>query len=334
MRNALPLALVLAITAPAPAHALGQPDHQRVVLRSCTDAALPESFCLSVARAAYDTDAESWLDPIAHAQIPEGGEACAAADATRARLDQLVAAIRSELAAATQQSDGGASLGDAARNLGRALHTLEDACAHSGMPNPQHAFLTDSDLCRGTHESPDIQPEAFACADRITDDTFRLFVGDVIAAGLDPEALAAADSSSWTRYPNLGEVCDFMDSAQSWDGVDRRWNNDVVLPYLAAAFDPNDHSTAICHGDPNAIARTPDPNRDVSARSTCALVDSFCLSSDLTRNDIAPPFYNVDGARPVGGCSLAPRRSPAGCALLLSLALGFAAVCRRSLRRP
>ena len=293
---------LLLLTAAAPAHALNQPDHQSIALAACSEAGLPLTFCLSVARAAYDVDAESWSEPSAHAQIADRGDACAAADQTEARLETLGARIRASLARATA-SDVGSALGDTAHDLGRALHTIQDDCAHSGMPNAQHAALTDSDLCNGTQSSPDIQPEALACAARESEVALRAFVLAVTDAGLAPDALAAADATDWTRYPALGDVCDFIDSAVAWDGVDRRWNNDVVLPALASAFRGalagHPPAGTLCPGGPGDIARAPSAIAAVDKRPTCAVTDAFCLGADVTRTDLMPPFYNVDGVRPL-----------------------------------
>lgn len=338
MRSSTFLSAIAALVAvPASARALSQPDHQTVSVRACRAAALPEVFCLSVGRAAYDTDAEAWEDPSAHAQMPEKGDPCGAADASAGRLAALGRQVRAALAdAALDENRRSVRLSDAARDLGRALHTLEDSCAHAGMPNAQHAFLTDSDLCHGTHENPDVQPEALDCAARVAGDAIDAFTGAVIAAGLDPQGIDCAAPTSWTRYPELGEVCDFMQLAPAWDGVDRRWDNAVVIPRLADALSralggADDEPPAMCpHGSAD-IARTPDPVRAVGAPTQCPLIDAFCLAGEPTRSDLVPPFYNPDGVRGALGCSLG-RGNERGCAglfLVAAAALALALVWRR-----
>jgi hypothetical protein len=322
-----PTAILLVLCAAPPAGALTQPAHQDVTARTCSAAGLPASFCAGVARAAYDTDAESWEDPSAHAQLPEGGEACAGADATLSRLGGLAGSVREHLAAARGEARPGPSLGDAARDLGRALHTLEDACAHEGMPNSQHAALTDSDLCHGTQLSPDVQPAALVCAEDVANEVFAELLAALADLSIDPATLDQADATAWTVYPNLGEVCDFMHSAPSWDGVDRRWNSDVVLPRLrdavGAELSGRRAAATVCPRGPQEIARPAGaPQSPLGAGESCAEIDAFCLASDATRNDIVPPFYDVDGFRGLWtteGCSIAPRpRGAAAPSLLLA----------------
>ena len=329
--HTVPFAVFALLSLPGAAFALAQPDHQIVSARACAGAGLPETFCLSVGRAAYDTDSESWEDPIAHAQTPEGGDACVAADAAAARLAELGTTILAALNEGVADSDQrSAHLADAARDLGRALHTLEDDCAHAGMPNPQHAYLTDSDVCRGTHESPDIQPEAIACAIKVADGALAAFAAAVITAGLDPSQLADASPTDWTRYPPLGEVCDFMQSAPAWDGVDRRWNNDIVLPHLASALSraldgDSAPPATVCPNGPADIARAAAPVFDTSARSSCAITEAFCLGGEVTRTDVMPPFYNQDGVRALLGCSVG-RAAPGSLNGTLAALLGWLAL--------
>ncbi len=326
---------------PASGLALTQPDHQQIAVESCRHAGLPKPFCLSVGRAAYDTDAEAWEELSAHGQIPEGGEACSAAAATQGRIFQLGTSIHLQLGA-TQSGARGELLGRVAQGLGRALHTIEDTCAHAGMPNPQHAFWSDSDVCQGTHLSPDVQPEALGCARRETDAALIQFVDAVIAAQLLPDELAEGDPSPWTRYPNLGEVCDFMNSVRAWDGVDRRWDNQRVLPALASAFGRGltgeEAPPPICaQGD---ITRRPEAPIDVAARGrmTCTITDAFCLAGDAARNDLAPPFYTPDGfAALLYGCTLGSQRPWRSTPLMVGLALvlvGWRLARRRSSGHP
>jgi hypothetical protein len=227
----------LACLLPCRALALSQPDHQALTQQRCQAAGLPGGFCSSLARAAYNVDAESWTDLSAHGQTPAGMTSCAAADATLTRLQTLADACHQRLLAAPGNSTRDALFGDVATDLGRALHTLQDTCVHAGMTNPQHAILTDSDLCKSTQVSPDVSPEGKACAERITDQTLGVFLTAFDATGLARDTLGVANLATWTHYPALGDVCDYMQSALTWDGIDRRWNNDAVLPVLSVGFE-------------------------------------------------------------------------------------------------
>src|SRR5205823_6276616 len=136
--------LVLAMTGSA--YALKPGAHADLATKSCTAAGLPHDFCARVATEDYDTDSHEWTDLSAHAQIDDGMTACDAADAAAARAWGLGRDLRTLL-----QTDAGA----AATALGRALHTIQDDCAHHGMPNPQHAWFSLEDFCEGTALSPD-----------------------------------------------------------------------------------------------------------------------------------------------------------------------------------
>jgi hypothetical protein len=331
------------------AFALSQPDHLSLTERVCADTGLPARFCQSVAFASYDVDAESWDDPSAHGQIPAGGRPCAAADKTLERVERLAASQRDHvlLALTLTADDRDAALTDAARDLGRALHTIQDTCVHSGMTNPQHAFFSDSDLCRGTHLSPDIQPAGRACAEELTAAALSDFMAAVDAAGLPRVELGRANLNDWTRYPELGKVCDFMHSAPSWNGHDTRWNNDRVLPVLGIGFRASLRGDAgvprtVCPTSDGDLARVPDPALPGGRLPSCAEMDAFCLAGDLTSTSEMPPFYNADGVAPVLGCAVAgPSADPPplalaiGIAILVSLGFTRAAAGRESgCRRP
>ena len=64
----------------------------------------------------------------------------------------------------------------------------QDNCAHSGVPNTQHAWFSLSDSCLDTTLSPDIQPEAQKCAKEQSVLALDAFVVAYKAAALKPSS--------------------------------------------------------------------------------------------------------------------------------------------------
>lgn len=317
--------LVLAAAPVGSAAALAPSAHRDIAERECRDVGLPGSFCMAVASSAYSTDQREWDDLSAHAQIPEGSSTCDAANATAEREQRLGEDIRNELDQLTgfYARDPAERIASA---LGRALHTVQDECAHHGMPNPQHSWLSRSDFCEGTEQSPDLQPEAVACARTAT----RELLGDVRAA-LDARGVAlafldavgcediGAESGGGARttpcrdqvLPSPFQACDFLAGARRWDGVDRRWDASVVGPGLLDAFargllDATRGSVRICDGDEVLLGSG--ETADVSAGPpSCTRMELLCLG----KTDEAESFFDESPALSAPQSALVPSSSPA-----------------------
>src|SRR3569832_536754 len=154
-------AVVLAATTPA--YALKPGTHADVTQAACQAAGLPKDLCTRIATEDYDTDEREWDDLAAHAQIADDQTACTAADLAATRVWKLATTLRSDLAAFGHDSTYDRA-GAIASSIGRALHTVQDDCAHHGMPNPQHTKNTHADYCEGTATNPDVQDSAISCA--------------------------------------------------------------------------------------------------------------------------------------------------------------------------
>jgi hypothetical protein len=166
------------LVASGTAHALKPGTHADVAKASCKAAGLPTSFCTRIATEDYDTDEREWDDLRAHAQIDDGETACTAADRAAERLRGLGHDLRAALALAAR-THSEADVGVVGSLVGRALHTVQDNCAHHGMPNPQHAWLSLDDFCDNTSTSPDVQDDAIACARTESDAVMRVVASAV-----------------------------------------------------------------------------------------------------------------------------------------------------------
>lgn len=343
MRSPVPYALGLGLlVAAGPAHALKQAEHYDLAVASCGAAGLPEEFCEHAGAADYDVDANEWNDLAAHAQTPVGADACAAADASVWRAFWLGGRMRAAAfaLAAAPSSDGADALAD---DLGRVLHLVQDECAHSGMPNPQHAWHSLSDLCQGTTESPDVDPAAIDCAARASDAVFAA-LGDVLAgAGVSSAAL---DQASWASkaWPAHADVCAFLASASDWDGVDRRWDDGVVAPallgQLALGLSGADAAQFqhVCRSADDVLPRRSDPLHDtVGGAQSCVGVHVYCLGKADDAAPSPPPWE--PGAAPLDatsatvapatGCDFGGAAPPPAAPALVAFALAFAALLRR-----
>lgn len=281
----LAAAAVLVGASAGPASALAPAKHRAILESACAEAGLPYELCRRAGRAAYETDYREWLTLAAHAQREVGQDRCPAADAAADRLDQLGLAIVD----AANRGD----YGTAADELGRAIHTLQDECAHHGMTNPEHAFYSMEQTCGDGDTSPDVQPAAIACATARTRDVMRTVA----------TALATADRYAMNRvcsdYAGGGDGgnqdttcaqavlptpvmgCHFLAEHRQWDGTDTTWDGAIVGPALVAAFTDGlsgvATSHAVCAGDDRAID-PPAPHPTVTDRDVgCALTDVGCL---------------------------------------------------------
>jgi uncharacterized protein (TIGR03382 family) len=346
------LALVLTVlTGASTAHALNQSKHFDVTLASCASAGLPDAFCERVATEVYNVDAHEFNDLSAHSQIPDGSTACDAANTSLWRVFWLGGQVRAALANVAAHASVAAN--DAiAQNLGRALHTVQDNCAHSGMPNPQHAWHSLSDVCRGTVESPDVNPAAFACASNETDAIFSAFVDVVNDQHTRFADLTRITTDNDTHWPAYSDVCDFLGSAGDWNGQDRRWDNAVVRPALTdrlvrALYGADASQFArVCTGaDNGVVAAYSDADHDTSGGAqSCIKIHTFCLGKADAAADAEPPPYEPMPAAPVssaatttngqvtGGCSAGGSGSPDAAAPLAFVLVAAALLFSRRRR--
>ena len=328
--------ILLLLAAPAPAFALDQSVHEQISHDACAAAHLPQDFCERVGTEAYNVDSYEWGVPEAHAQIGEGaiGTACTAANAALERERTLGSDLRTSL----QRLPGAPS--EAARihiatQLGRALHTIQDNCAHQGMPNAQHAYWSLTDSCSGSKTSPDAQPEAASCARIETAAVVAAFRQEMATAGVSPAALDDLPEG-WTHWPARGDVCAFLRQAKTWDGVDRRWNNDIAVPWLrdqlTNAITSDDSVVGdTCADDVQIVSYHPDADVDVSTPPAwCFKLDVLCVGAGGKEDDaqeVPPPWEDEKTDTGSSGCSVDGQQAPAG---WLALALiGLVGVTRR-----
>lgn len=316
------VALVLATAGSA--HALKPGAHADIAKISCVATGLPGDFCQRVATESYNADSREWDDLRAHAQIDAGETACVAADRTAERMWLLGADVRAQLASVQARANLD-NVGSAAQALGRALHTIQDNCAHQGMPNPQHAWFSLSDFCFDTELSPDIQSDGMSCA-RVETEAVVQLVADAVRAsgttrGLAAQACPPVDSSRDNTnerpvcekrfLPGPIDACRFLGSAQDWDGVDRTWANDVVGGALREAFAAGlagePMLASICRGDETVLSSAvSQPLLDVSGGTpSCGLAKLLCLGK---ADDADNPFFDHDHDglaedEQTGGCS-------------------------------
>jgi hypothetical protein len=323
MRIQTALVAAALLTASASAHALNQSKHYDVTLASCTHAGLPRAFCERVAVEVYNVDANEFNDLSAHSQVPAGSTACDAANDSLWRVFWLGGQVRASVIAVG--NDGSRRSADAvAQNLGRALHTLQDDCAHSGMPNPQHAWHSLSDVCRGTTESPDVNPAAFACASNETDAVFSAFIDVLHDGGADFASFGNIETDNDKHWPAYTDVCDFLGSAGDWQGSDGRWDLRVVRPALTDRLvrgmygaDSSQFQFVCTSGSDNVVPQYSYDNRDTSGGAqSCLKIHAFCLGkADGVAADAEAPPYETDAtttADPTpaptagvhGGCSM------------------------------
>jgi MYXO-CTERM domain-containing protein len=346
MRIAPLLVLLGSLLLPSTASALAQTQHKSISITACTAAGLPADFCDEVGAAAYNVDLYEWDLLAAHAQPEEGQSQCDAAYAVTSRVQSLAKELRTLL-----QTPGvtisAESLRSIALAFGRTLHTLQDNCAHSGMPNIEHAWFSLSDACLNTQSSPDLQPEATQCAEQETKVAFEAFVAAYQQASLFPgDFLMYKESTDLAPnfWPPRGGVCDFLKGAGSWDGQDRRWNNAVVVPalesqlYTSLVVDPGAPPLDLCATNPDAIALEPAPPVDVSQKmGWCTSIQLYC-SGKADGLDSKPPWETgaatttpASSGASEGGCTVQPA-TPAGSwptALLAALGLALGRSRRR-----
>ena len=323
--------LVTLVCSGGAAHALNQSEHRTLSHDGCTAHGLPDRFCRQVGVEAYNVDHYEWDDPAAHGQMADGGTACDGANATMARELALGQEIRRRIENLAYSPSRAAN--DAlARAIGRALHTVQDNCAHAGMPNVQHAWASMSDTCDGTSISPDVQPEAIDCARSATDTVMSTVVDTMSDWGIEKASLGQIDVGA-THWPSYGDVCNFLGEAGTWNGGDRRWDNSIVDPALRSvltwAISSDDaYAWDVCYDAPDGILITSDDDVDVSSGPPrCIKISAFCLGKADDASDAPPPWEadDVAAAPAAAGC----QASGAGGGWTSCAALGVLLAARR-----
>ncbi len=309
MRHPALVAALFVAGSASPALALEQGTHKDISREACKALGLTNDFCDRVGVEAYNVDRWEWETMAAHAQIAPGQDACQGADSAVGRVAELGADIRNKLFDFRNQ-DRKAATDGIAKQLGRALHTVQDNCAHHGITNIQHAWYSLSDTCHGTSMTPDTKPEAAECAKRETAavmDAFRQAMED---AGITHYDMRSA-TDRWGIVAPLGGVCKYLDSANEWDGRDTAWNNDVVVPLLRAKFSDAlrgvGNEARACANGP--IAASVFGDLDTSGgMSSCWYVKAGCavfrdspFDADMGGEDLDPD-ENI-GEEEQGGCN-------------------------------
>ena len=327
----VPLAAVALFSSSA--QALDQSKHRALSRDACAKVGLPWDFCERVGTEAYNVDHFEWFDMAAHAQVDveQGQTKCEAANLAAARVRSIGASLGDAIAAVAADDDDVDGT-KTATLLGRALHTIQDNCAHRGVSNPHHAWLSLSDSCEGTKSSPDARPEALECATRETAEIVAAFASALDDADVDFDVLDDGVSEGKGKWPLRGDICEFLQSGNSWDGVDDHWNSAVAVSALrdqfAAALAGTAVSEDVCAGNPNALSATPDASIDTSmGQEFCLKIDLFCIGKD-DAPDEAPPWQDPaeaaadnEGTPPEQGCTVGGQTPPLTWSGLFVLAL-------------
>jgi len=304
------------LLASAPAWALKPNKHRQLAEASCEANHLPQPFCDRMGKQAYETDHLEWTDLSAHAQRELGQDRCEAAEAAATRVEMLGRAIVDHANAARYE--------EAAIDLGRAIHTLQDECAHHGMTNQEHAFYSLEQVCTSEDTSPDVQPDALACAESRTRQAFALVAPALANTRWDAVDWICRDSEdrdtcTSASLPGPWTACSFRAEHKDWDGVDSRWNADRVGSALMSAFAAGlagDLSPrSVCGGDASAIDPTA-PHPTVTDRNAgCGLIDITCLGK--VDEDSGAAMSES------GGCAAGHSGGAAGALLVSLIAAGL-----------
>jgi hypothetical protein len=289
----------------APAYALNQSVHYQISYDSCMARGAPEAFCDQVATAAHNVDNSEFNILAAHSQMENGQTACDGADTAIWRGFWFGQQIRHTVGAVVYDNST-EHITTLAQYVGRTLHLVQDNCAHSGMPNPQHAWKSLDDVCHGTMESPDTVPEAAVCAREETDAVLDAVFASLSDWGAEKELLSNIEDHGNALTSYL-DACNYLGSASLWDGVDRRWDNTIVRPRMrseivaAIASDDAQH-VYVCDTTNDGLLVGYDADVDVSnGPNKCAGISLVCLGK--ADGDLPAQPDTVPGPQDHGGCN-------------------------------
>jgi hypothetical protein len=256
--------------------------HQQISIAECEAAGISRSFCERVGAEAFNVDSQEWNNLEAHAMPTLQQSQCDAAAAVQGRLRRRGAEIRAILAKHTITYGDGDAL---ASSLGRALHTIQDNCAHEGMTNPQHSWYSNRGWCLSDGEDPDEKQAALDCAARESVAVLKAFADAARAAGYHPETLGVS-AALGTVDPDRDQVCSFLHEWSQFDGFDRRWDNAVTLPAFRdtfiAAFTTGAAVADACTGLPVAAGHSPIAIKNPRPRASvsyplCFTTEVYCV---------------------------------------------------------
>jgi hypothetical protein len=252
-------------------------EHAAISGDLCRAAGINSDFCTRLAAEAFDVDYLEWNNLSAHAMPMLGQSQCDAAAATQARLRGLGAQIHGLLAKTTLYPADKDQLANA---LGRALHTIQDNCAHEGMNNPQHSWYSNRGWCLSNGEDPDENPAAIECARNETWTVLLAFVQAVQTARYRPSDLSA-DTNLGSWNPGRDQVCSFLREWQQFDGRDHRWDNTKTAPAfrqtLIEAFRGGQAVADVCTGLTAASGHS--PIAVTRPRAPVAVSDPLCFTT-------------------------------------------------------
>lgn len=293
------------------ANALSQLKHRDVTLAHCKAAGFTEKFCVAAAVAAANVDKHEWSNLAAHAQRAKGQGKCEAAEAAALRV-----------AALGRKINAFASPKDNAENIGKAMHTLQDECAHRGMTNAQHAYLTID-----ARQSPDTNPAAVACADSITKRAFAT-LKETLKAKFHAGQLASwcASGCPSVRFVGPHELIEFWrEKYEPNASADTRWRNGVNLKLLQAFNNGLKGLGAI--GDVCGSARFAQDADALDNSDDVAFDEENLHDHEAVSDDEAESVVMVDAQSDSAGCSSS--RTPSS----LLMVVAFAALGLRRQRR-
>jgi len=263
--------------------------------------------------------------------MENGQTACDGADAAIWRGFWFGQQIR-QTVGAVAYDDSTEHITTLAQFVGRALHLVQDNCAHSGMPNPQHAWKSLDDVCHGTTESPDLVPEAAVCAREETDAVLDAVFASLSDWGADKSALSNIEDHGNALTSYL-DACNYLGSASLWDGVDRRCDNTIVRPLMRSQIVSSIASddaqyVHVCDTTTDGLLVGYDADVDVSnGPNKCALISIVCLGK--ADGDVPPQPDTVPQAPDHAGCDVGGDGSSLVVFVLAALAVSTSTRRRR-----
>jgi hypothetical protein len=254
-------------------------DHYAITVQNCLQWGFSMGFCARVGSEAFNVDAQEWDNLTAHAMPYWTQSQCDAVAAVQGRLRSLGTDARAVLAKPVWTGSDADRL---ASDLGRALHTIQDNCAHEGMTNPQHAWYSINGYCLSDGEDPDTAPAALQCASGETRAIFYTLAYAVRTFGHQLEGLVP-DSGLGTVDPSRAQVCSFLAQWSDFDGYDRRWDNGVVAntfrDTMIHALTDGANVPNACDGLPTVAGHSPIAVR--SPRWPVSVSDPMCFTQKV-----------------------------------------------------